>query len=185
MRVLLNSKALYKRQAFQLIIRLPKVPKLHWFSLHFSSSAFPSIYWPNCKNNGILQPHLPQQFVTVSTVTARVADSGLVKLDCPVRGCVPRRARSVAVRGVLWGAWSWKAFEPLEWGCYVSSVFLKQRFLYFRNLYNKEGEWYHPRVMVTHVLTLDQVGLQAQPLPSCSWGKEALINLWHPTLWSF
>lgn len=165
MKVFLNSKLLYKCQAFQLISRLPEVPKLCWFSLHFSSSAFPSIYWPNCKNSRILQPHLPQQFVTVSTVTSPVADLGPVELDCTVRGCGPQGYHSEVVH--MKGSWEIDPGMPLSLlngAVNVSSVFLKQWFLYFSYLYNKEREWYYPHVIVTHVLDPRSDGAAGLPI---------------------
>ena len=137
-KVFLNSKALYKCHTFLLTSRLPEAPKLCWFSLHFSSSAIPSKYWPSYKNSRIFPRPLPQQCVTVRTVTSHVADFGPVKLGWTVGGGVPQRYPSEVVHEMPLRTRPRDVFEPLEWDYYVSSVFMKQWFLYLSNLCNKE-----------------------------------------------
>ena len=160
-KVFLNPKALYKYQAFLLISRLPEAPKLCWFSVHFSSSAIPSMYWPGCKSSRIFQRPLPQQCVTVSTVTSEVADFGPVKLGCTVGGGVPQRYPSEVVHEMPLRTRPWDVFEPLTWGYYISSVFMKQWFLYFSNLCNREENGTIHMSLVTHVLDPRSGGLQA------------------------
>ena len=146
MKVFLNSKTLYKCQAFQLISRQPRVPKLCWVSL--PSSAFPSIYRCSCKNSGIPQPSLATAVCSCQHRDISCCGLGLVKLDVLSEAVY---LRDTTLRWCMKCSWELDSGMPsnLLTGVVAFSVFLRQWFFNFSNFSNGEI-WYHLHEMVAH-----------------------------------